>query len=123
MSDKKQQAIEAYFRKMGWRQIALRDYGDGRKVLEGHQPHQKDYEVFSAVPDIIDHFPSLIRYVLEDMGKKGFVLTIINYGTGESWARWSHFDLDKHVEEKIQDNEITLAAVQGATRVLKGKNA
>lgn len=99
MEINKQQVIEDYFRAYQ----KHNDFGLGDVMLGG------------IPPNIIDHYPSFKKWVLEKMEEKGYRLNVFN-------GRAVHWGSD-YTPLLIEDGEITLAAVKAATRYWREKNA
>jgi hypothetical protein len=116
----KQKAIENYFKAMdGWHLedgIWVNAKGESLGVVMGGE-----------FPDIIDHFPSFKKWVLERMEGEGYKLSLTTY-------HYSDGPKDDDVEwwpakgngttvycETLEDNEITLAAVEAATQYWEKK--
>ena len=123
----KQKAIEQYFLALGWEKrekILTSDdnFDEGRIIDRITRWFNPDgLHMGRDLPDLIDHFPSFIKWVIQKMEGEGFSL----YMSPNALA-WREDDAPfgcRHSHQDIKDNEITLAAVIAATRVWESKNA
>ena len=112
----KQKVIDDYFKAIAkrFRKINIGGYVDDVSPDEADAvwiPNEQGGEwvrIDVTCPNIIDHFPSFKKWVIEKMEDAGVILTF-----GNKYVIWAK-NFDDYIEP-IKDNEITLAAVISAT--------
>jgi hypothetical protein len=119
----KQQAIEEYFKALGFK------WGVLPKMLHGTEKDvwcwmskKEGYKTqFKELPNITQHYPDFKKWVLDKMEGEGMRFEIVGYVAQFYKGSALFFDKDTVAYEEIKDNEILEAAVIAATRYWEGK--
>ena len=102
--------VERYFRALGWERKCITLGGS----MDWRSPNGVNYG--AELPNILEHFPSFKKWVLEEMEKRGYKLVVSTL-----WSSWYAGAENPVYETKIKDNEVLEAAIIAATNYLEGE--
>lgn len=115
----KQQKIERYFKALGWTYDCN---ARGRYFWwMPSNPPLAQILYGLELPNILDHYPSFKKHVVEVMGEKGYSYSIDEFHKEPITFEWFKFGATTSYKKEIADNNITEAAVISATEYLENR--